>query len=135
MNKTIIAAAFAGALFVTALTPQAAYAQTGDEIRGQSVRVDFADGTSNTVNFGADGTARILAADGTAVDGNWFVQGQQICLQTAAARECWPYTAAFQAGVPVQLTSDCASTSTWTALSTNMPMPPAGTGERGGERG
>ena len=136
MKKTTAAAALAGALFLTALAPQAANAQTGDELRGQSVRVEFANGTVNTVNFGADGSAQILAADGTPVSGNWFVQGQQICLQTAAGRECWPYTGPFQAGVPVQMTSDCASTSSWTALSTApLPPPPVGAGERGGERG
>lgn len=130
MKKTTAAVALA---FGTVLVPQVANAQTGEEIRGQTVQVQFPDGTVNTVNFGADGSAMITGADGNTVSGNWFVENRQICLQTAAARECWPYTTAFQAGVPMQLASQCGP-STWTALSTNMPPPPP-TPERGGERG
>ena len=135
MKKTTAAAALAGALFLTALAPQAANAQTGDELRGQSVRVEFANGTVNTVNFGADGSAQASppTAPRSAATGSSRVNS--ICLQTAAGRDAGQYGMAFQACVPVQMTSDCASTSTWTALSTApLPPPPAGRRTRGRTR-
>jgi hypothetical protein len=55
-----------------------------------------------------------------------------LCLSNGSAQECWPYTAPFQAGQAVTLTSSCNSTSSWLAAATNGPPPPAGQkGERG----
>ena len=100
MKKTSLAAAFAGGLFVTALAPTAAQAQMvdGSELRGAVIRVEFADGTMNTVNFHPDGTATIQSQSGMqTVQGRWLVQGNQLCLEVAAdRRECWNYNATFQ---------------------------------------
>ena len=145
MNKKFVAAAFGGALFMVA-APQAAFAQAGQtmmgapngaELHGQSVRVEMADGTVNTVDFGADGTVRITSGSGSqVVNGRWFVQNQMMCLELGGtARECWPYQAAFQANQPLALTSDCGSASRWTALGTNQMMPPPPIDRRAGERG
>lgn len=134
MSKFFMAAL--GGAFLVAV-PQAASAQmaTGEELRGHSVRVETTGGVVNTVHFDADGTARIVSQSGNStVAGNWFVQNQMICLQTASARECWPYQTAFQAGQPVVLTSDCSATSRWTALST-APVAPPPEQQRSGERG
>ena len=135
MNKTSVAAALGGAMLVSLALPQAASAQmwtpTGAEITGHAVRVETG-GQTNTVHFDPGGTARIETQSGRMVDGRWFVENQNLCLQTSAARECWPYRAAFQAGQPMDLTSSCAITSRWTPISTMQPMP---TQQRSGERG
>lgn len=129
MNKKTFAAAFAGALIAAIAAPQSASAQTmpdGSELRGAVVRVEMADGVTNTVNFHPDGTATIESQTGlTRVQGRWFVQGQQLCLELAdGRRECWAYNAPFQTGQQVVLTSDCPATSRWTALSTAPMAPP-----------
>ena len=119
-----------------AIAPTAALAQsgapTGSEIVGQSVQVDTA-GVVNTVYFDQGGTARIVGAAGQEVAGNWSVQNGTMCLASSAARECWPYQAAFQAGQPVTLVSDCGASSVWTPAATNQPAPiqPQRAGERG----
>lgn len=135
MKKTSVAAAFAGGLFLTALAPTAAQAQMapdGSELRGAVVRVEMSDGIQNTVNFHPDGTATIQSQSGmNSVQGRWFVQGQQLCLETGAdRRECWNYTARFQDGQQYVLTSQCGQ-SRWTALSTAMPPATGQRGERG----
>jgi hypothetical protein len=80
----------------------------------------------------AGGTARIMTPGGNTVPGTWTAANSQLCLSNGSAQECWPYTAPFQAGQPVTLTSSCNSTSSWLAASTNGPPPPAGQkGERG----
>jgi hypothetical protein len=131
--KMLFTAAAAG-LFAVAISPSAAAAQmgapTGAEITGHAVQVDTG-GVVNTVQFNPGGTARIVGQNGKEVNGQWFVQNQQLCLSAAGGQECWPYQAAFQAGQPVTLTSTCASTSTWTPLSTAPSAPPARSGERG----
>ena len=142
MTKTSAAIALGGAFLVSAFAATGASAQSmmgapnGSEITGHSVQIDT-NGARNTVFFDPGGTARITTPGGTQVQGNWFVQNQQLCLTTGSARECWPYQAAFQTGQPVALTSDCSATSNWTALSTAQPqMPPMEPPpERKGERG
>lgn len=115
----------------------AAFAQMmwtpGSEIIGHSAQVTT-NGVVNTVHFDPGGAARIVAPDGTVVNGTWSVAGGNLCLNTGAAQECWPYTGPFQAGQPITLTSNCQSASTWMAMSTNAPPPPpppAAAGERG----
>lgn len=125
--------AFASALVVTAFGAGTAAAQTGAELVGHPVRVSFADGTTNTVYFDPGGAARIVGADGSQMSAQWFAQNNMMCLQSATARECWPYQTPFMANQTVTLTSDCASTSQWTALSTNQPAAPEP--QRAGERG
>ena len=134
MKKSSVTAVLGGAALVSLLMPIAAAAQMpmGAEITGHAVRVDSA-GVINTVYYDPGGSARIVSASGREVPARWFVENQQLCLETGA-RECWPYQTAFQAGQPVTLTSTCAATSSWTALST-APLGPPPTMERSGERG
>jgi hypothetical protein len=115
---------------MTAL-PGIAFAQAATEIIGQPIQVTT-NGVTNTVYLDAGGTARIMTPAGNTVPGTWTAANSQLCLSNGSAQECWPYTAPFQAGQPVTLTSSCNSTSTWLAASTNGPPPPAGQkGERG----
>lgn len=138
MRKTSVAAGLGGGLLAMVLGASGAAAQTawqpGSELAGHSVQVN-ANGVVNTVYFDQGGTARILTPSGREVAGRWTTENQTLCLETGAAvRECWPYATAFQAGVPVTLTSSCAVTSQWTPVSTATPPPPPAM-ERRGERG
>ena len=116
------------------IAPAVAFAQVwvpGSEISGQSAQVTT-NGVTNTVYFDPGGSARIVSPGGTTVNATWAAANGQLCLNSGAAQECVPYASAFQAGVPVALTSSCGQASTWTANGTNTPPPPA---SRGGERG
>ena len=96
----------------------------GSEIIGQPVTVQT-NGIVNTVLFGPNGNAQIRSATGaTTVDAKWTIAADQLCLTTAAAFDCYPYTAPFQAQRPVDLVSNCGVRSRWTALSTVAPPPP-----------
>jgi hypothetical protein len=131
MKKLHVAAAFVVAMAGSTLMAGTASAQTmpnGAELRGATVQVEFANGVTNMVTFNADGTASIQGATET-VPGRWYVQDQRLCLEASGARECWAYQSAFRDGQSVTLTSDCASTSRWTAMNT-APMQ-----QRSGERG
>ena len=116
--------------------PAAASAQAaGAEIIGQPLQVTT-NGVTNTVYLDAGGTARIVTPGGSSVPGTWTAANGQLCLGNGSAQECWPYTAPFQAGQPVTLTSSCKSTSTWLASATNgAPPPPAPRQGQKGERG
>jgi len=135
MRKTLLTLAVGGAAILAA-APSAAFAQTwqpGAELWGQTVRVTWANGLSNTLYFDQNGTVRIAGPDGMQVtQGTWTADGSRICVSLAnGARECWPYSTAFMAQQPVTLTSDCGSTSQWTALSVNQPPTQRRAGERG----
>lgn len=139
MRKTQVAAAFAAAMVATALSAGSASAQTvdwplGAELRGSTIQVDFPTGDVNTLQLYPDGTASIQGRNGTTVPAQWSIENGQICLAAGGQRECWPYATALQQGQTVTLTSDCASTSRWTALSLQQPPPPP-VQERSGERG
>src|SRR3982751_1909663 len=121
----LAAAALPGAAFAQAWTP-------GSEVVGQSVQVTT-NGVTNTVYLDAGGTARIVTPGGNTVPGTWTAANGQLCLSNGTAQECFPYTAPFQAGQAVTLTSSCGQNSTWLAASTNAPPPPP-SGQRG-ERG
>jgi hypothetical protein len=130
MKIGIVGRAAAGLTLLTAL-PGVAFAQAATEIIGQPIQVTT-NGVTNTVYLDAGGTARIMTPGGNTVPGTWTAANSQLCLSNGSAQECWPYTAPFQAGQAVTLTSSCNSTSTWLAASTNGPPPPAGQkGERG----
>jgi hypothetical protein len=132
MKRKLIAGAVSGLSLLA--VPSIAAAQVwvpGTEIAGQSAQVTT-NGVTNTVYFDPGGAARIVSAGGTTVNGTWAASSGQLCLSTAAGRECWPYANAFQTGVPMTLVSTCNSSSTWTANGVNMP-PPASSRE--GERG
>ena|SRR5919201_1004711 len=125
--------AAAGLMLVTAL-PGAAFAQAASEIVGQPITVTT-NGVTNTVYLDAGGTARILTPGGNTVSGTWTAANGQLCLNNGRAQECWPYSAPFQAGQPVTLTSSCNATSTWLASATNAPPPPPPAHGQKGERG
>jgi hypothetical protein len=115
--------------------PAAAFAQVwvpGSEIAGQSVVVET-NGIANTVYFDAGGAARIVSPSGRVVNASWTAANGNLCLNTGAAQECWPYTQAFQAGQRVTLTSSCQAVSSWLPNGTNAPPPPVqqNQGERG----
>jgi hypothetical protein len=131
-----IALATIAVLGATAVVlPSSAFAQTwtpGSEIVGQPVQV-VADGVTNTVYFDTATTQRIVTPNNNSLAGSWAAANRQLCMIVNSIQECWPYTAPFQAGVPVTLTSLTSSKpSTWTALSVNPGAPSAG---RKGERG
>jgi len=131
--KSVLVGRAAIALAMLTAAPGVALAQwtPGSEIVGQSVQVTT-NGVTNTVYLDAGGAARIVTPGGNTVPGTWTAANGQLCLNNGTAQECWPYSAPFQAGQPVTLTSSCNSTSTWLAASTNAPPPPAGQrGERG----
>ena len=122
MTRKLIAACVATVAVIAA--PGTASAQMwtpGGEIVGQSVQVNT-NGTINTVYFDQGGAARIMTPAGTTVPGRWTAANQQLCLDIGTgSAECWPYRAAFQAGQPISLTSNCNVSSQWTANSINQP--------------
>lgn len=132
MKRSLVASA-CGSLTLLAV-PTVASAQAwvpGAEIAGQSARVTT-NGVTNTVYFDQGGAARIVSPGGTTITGTWAATNGQLCLNNGAASECWPYTNAFQTGVPVTLVSTCSTSSTWVANGVNLPPPsPAREGERG----
>ena len=132
MTKSFVVRAIAG---LSVAVASGAFAQgwaPGSEIVGQPVQV-VADGVTNTVYFDTATSDRIVTPNNNALAGSWTAANQQLCMIVNAVQECWPYTAPFQAGVPVTLTSLTSSKpSTWTALSVNPGAPAAG---RKGERG
>ena len=133
MKRNLLAGAFGGLSLLT--VPSLASAQNwvpGSEIAGQSAQVTT-NGVTNTVYFDQGGAARIMSPGGKTVSGTWAAANGQLCLNSSGASECWPYSNAFQTGVPVTLISTCSSSSTWTANATNPPPPPMQTRE--GERG
>ena len=133
MKRKFVAGAIGGLSFLALPTVAAAQSWVpGAEIAGQSAQVTT-NGVTNTVYFDQGGAARIVSAGGTSVSGTWAATNGQLCLNTGAAQECWPYSNAFQTSVPVTLVSSCNSTSTWTANGTNAPPPPMQSRE--GERG
>jgi hypothetical protein len=98
----------------------------GSEITGQQVQVQT-NGIINIVTFEPNGVARISSPSGaTVVNATWTVGNGELCLRTASAFDCYPYTAPFQAGQPVDLVSHCAVRSRWLAPSVTLPP-----GERG----
>jgi hypothetical protein len=131
MKIGFVGRAAAGLALLTAL-PGAAFAQAASEVIGQPIQVTT-NGVTNTVYLDAGGTARIVTPGGSTVPGTWTAANGQLCLSNGAAQECFPYTAPFQAGQAVTLTSSCGQSSTWLASATNTP-PPAPSGQKG-ERG
>lgn len=116
------------ALSALAGTTPAAAQRAMAEVIGQPIIVTT-NGVSNTLYFEADGSVRILTPDAKAVPATWAMQGQNLCLATGSATECFPYRP-FQPQQPQMLTSSCNAQSTWTAQNTN-----SGQGQVKGERG
>ena len=122
LRHLIAAASLAGA------SPAVAQQQPMAELFGQPVTVTT-NRITNTLYFEADGRLRILTPNATLVPANWFMQGQNLCISTGAASECWPYQP-FEVRQPRTMESSCHSISTWTAQNIN-----GGRGRGGGERG
>jgi len=120
MNR-LVNFAGAAALTLGVATPAFANDHNGDELRGQSVDILFADGTRNTVFFGSTGTATITNTTGQASRANWFVDGDKLCLSAGMAKECYNYTDKFVAGQTVSMTSNCNTGARWTARAVNAP--------------
>lgn len=131
MKIGIVGRVLAGLTLVTAV-PGVAYAQAATEVIGQPIQVTT-NGVTNTVYLDAGGTARIITPGGNTVPGSWTAANGQLCLSNGTAQECFPYSAPFQPGQAVTLTSSCGQNSTWLAASTNAPPPPP-SGQKG-ERG
>jgi hypothetical protein len=127
-----VAATLAAALGGTALA-QGAWTP-GAEVVGQPVQVTT-NGITDTVTLSPGGQAQIASPGGTIVNASWTAVNNQLCLINGAAQECWPYSAPFQAGQPVTVTSTCNASSTWLAASTNAPPPPPPASGQKGERG
>ena len=103
-------------------TPAFADNHFGNELRGQTVDIQFADGTRNAVFFGSTGQATIANATGQTSTANWFVEGDKLCLSSGSATECYGYSAPFSARTPTTMTSDCNAGSVWTARAVNAPV-------------
>ena len=131
MMKLSLATSLAGAALLFA--PGAALAQwvPGSEIVGQTLQVQT-NGVTNTVVLNPGGQAQITTPNGNVIPATWSAANGQLCLNNGLAQECWAYSAPFQAGTPVTLTSSCG-TSSWLASAINQPPPPppATSGERG----
>lgn len=121
MSKRFTASKLLIAALVAA--PTTAFAQEwvpGSEIVGQSVVVET-NGIANTVHFDAGGAARIVSPQGRVVNASWTAANNNLCLNSGAASECWPYSQAFQAGQRITLTSNCQAVSNWLPNGTNAP--------------
>ena len=121
MSKRLTASKYLIAALVA--LPAAGVAQVwvpGTEIVGQSVVVET-NGVANTVHFDPGGAARIVSPGGRVVNASWTAANNNLCLNSGAASECWPYSQAFQAGQRVTLTSNCQSVSNWLPNGTNAP--------------
>lgn len=130
MKTLMLLPAFASLAFVAA-SPAAGQGMLGDEIRGQIIDVKFSDGTVNSIYFGPDGSATISSETIGTVPASWTVEGQQLCLSYLEARECWAYSAEFQAMTPVTMSSSCNASSEWMARAVNAPAAVRRAGERG----
>ena len=121
MSKRLTASKLIFAALVA--VPAAGLAQEwvpGTEIVGQSVVIKT-NGVANTVYFDAGGAARIVSPQGRVVNASWTAANNNLCLNSGAASECWPYQQAFQAGQRVTLTSNCQAVSNWLPNGTNAP--------------
>ncbi len=112
--KTILRASSVAVAIAMTMGIAHAASPTGEELLGQTVDVQFSDGTVNSVLFNADGTAVISAPGGLSASGTWSVADNQLCLNAGETRECWSYFDTFKAGQSRSMTSGCNSTSLWT---------------------
>lgn len=121
-------------LMIGGLLPAAAMAQAGwtpgAEVLGQPVQVTT-NGVTNTVILDPGGALRIITPGGNTVAGTWTAANGQLCLGTGGVQECVPYSAPFQAGQPVTVTSSCNASETWLAQATNQPPTQGAAPERG----
>ena len=121
-------------LAVSATLPAAAMAQAnwtpGAEVLGLPLQVTT-NGVTNTVYLDPGGQLRIITPGGNTVPGTWTAANGQLCMTVNGVQECVPYSAPFQAGQPVTMTSSCAANETWLAANTNAPPAQGAAPERG----
>lgn len=121
-------------LAVGAALPAAAMAQAnwtpGAEVLGLPIQVTT-NGVTNTVYLDSGGQLRIITPGGNTVPGTWTAANGQLCMTVNGVQECVPYSAPFQAGQPVTMTSSCAANETWLAANTNAPPAQGAAPERG----
>ncbi len=90
------------ALGACATTPDSA---PGDELAGETLRVETAQGQTSTLRFRRDGRVRARFGEGS-VTGRWRIEGRELCFYWGSApRECWPYAMPFREGETRTLTS------------------------------
>ena len=78
----------------------------GDELVGETLRMQTARGQTTHLLFQGDGTVRAAFGE-SVVSGRWAVQDRNLCFYwTGAPRECWPYPAPFRPGETRTFTSD-----------------------------
>lgn len=135
MRILLVLAAAAGAIATLPTAVSAQEVLTGDELRGHTVDVLFADGNRNAVYFGADGSASITSPAGLRSNARWSANAGQLCLNVSGTSECWDYTRRFSAGQTVSLNSSCDETSQWTARSVNPAVQQTAPAIIRGERG
>lgn len=109
MKKFVAALAFGLAL------AGAAQAQSIENAFGNTVVVTLENGASLRYHFNADNTFTLHAPDGTAHNGNWAIEGDQLCLTSEAmGRSCSPLEGDRQVGDTWTSTSGDGSTVTLT---------------------
>ena len=85
---------------------QSAAARSGADLAGTTLRVDAGSGRVSTMRFAADGSVQAEFGQ-QRVQGSWVVADRKLCFSWGnTSRECWPYSAPFQRGQTVTLTSD-----------------------------
>lgn len=85
---------------------RSAAAPSGADLIGTTLRVDAGSGRVSTMRFEADGAVEAEFGQQKA-RGSWVVADGKLCFSWGnTSRECWPYSAPFQRGQTVTLTSD-----------------------------
>lgn len=80
--------------------------RAGDELVGETLRMQTSRGQTTHLLFQGDGTVRAAFGE-SVVTGRWSVENRNLCFYwTGAPRECWPYAAPFRRGETRALTSD-----------------------------
>jgi hypothetical protein len=75
-----------------AMAASAAFADTIQNSYGNTIVVTFANGGEARYHFEADGTFTMAAPDGSAVDGAYAINADQICFTpTGGEQSCAPY--------------------------------------------
>ncbi|HEY0111668.1 MAG TPA: hypothetical protein VGB59_00800 [Allosphingosinicella sp.] len=78
----------------------------GKELVGRTVTLETAKGQVSQLHFQDDGEVEAQFGE-SRVQGNWTATGRLLCFSwSGSSRECWPYSAPFQRGRTVTLTSD-----------------------------
>jgi hypothetical protein len=78
----------------------------GAELIGRNVRLETSSGQASILRFEENGVVHAQFG-GKDVAGNWVATRERLCFSWAGtSRECWPYSAPFERGETLTLTSD-----------------------------